>query len=143
MVAPELEALKRRYFKVHVDEPLIFHRKELVNRKYPFQALREPGVEESFNVDFLALLARLQYKVITAVIDKLEHRHRDAAWQRHPYHYCQAVLLERYVSSMGKSTGAARAGKLKAGAGSGSPEKQKTGPETGSRRRHPTFNLQV
>jgi hypothetical protein len=100
VVAPEIEALKRRYFKAHVDEPLIFHRKELVNRKYPFQALRDPEVEAAFNTDLLSLLTRLHFKVITAVIDKLEHCQREPAWQHHPYHYCQAVLLERYVSSM-------------------------------------------
>jgi len=100
VVSPELEALKRRYFKAHVDEPLILHRKELINRKYPFQALRDPGVEAAFNADLLALLGRLHYKVITAVIDKLEHCQRDLAWQHHPYHYCQEILVERYVSSM-------------------------------------------
>ena len=42
VLAPEMEALKRRYFRAHVDEPLILHRKELVNKKYPFQALRDP-----------------------------------------------------------------------------------------------------
>jgi Protein of unknown function (DUF3800) len=100
VVAPELEALKRRYFKAHVDEPLILHRKELVNRKYPFQALREPEVERAFNADLLSLLEKLQYKVITAVIDKQEHCQRYQAWQHHPYHYCQEVLVERYVVSM-------------------------------------------
>ncbi|HKI00995.1 MAG TPA: DUF3800 domain-containing protein [Thermoanaerobaculia bacterium] len=100
VVAPELEALKRRYFKAHVDEPLVFHRKELVNRKYPFHALREPEVEEGFNADLLFLLGKLHYKVITAVIDKQEYCKRYQVWQHHPYHYCQEVLVERYVASM-------------------------------------------
>jgi Protein of unknown function (DUF3800) len=102
VAAPALEALKRRYFKAHVDEPLIFHRKELVNRKYPFQALRDPAIEAAFNADLLSLLANLRYKVITAVIDKLEHCRREPAWQHHPYHYCQEILLERYVSSLAR-----------------------------------------
>jgi hypothetical protein len=38
--------------------------------------------------------------VITAVIDKLEHCERYHLWQYHPYHYCQAVLVERYVASL-------------------------------------------
>lgn len=100
VLAPELGALKRRYFRSHVDEPLILHRKELVNRKYPFQALRDPATEAAFNSDLLSLLEKLQYKVITAVIDKLEHCQRYQVWQYHPYHYCQEVLIERYVSSM-------------------------------------------
>jgi hypothetical protein len=100
VVAPELEALKRRYFKAHVDEPLIFHRKELVNKKYPFHALRNPGIEAAFNADLLSLLGRLHFKIITAVIDKLEHCRREPEWRHHPYHYCQEVLLERYAASM-------------------------------------------
>jgi uncharacterized protein DUF3800 len=100
VVSPALEALKRRYFKAHVDEPLILHRKELVNRKYPFQALRDPEVESAFNADLLSLLERLHYKVITAVIDKLEYCRRYQIWKHHPYHYCQEILVERYVSSM-------------------------------------------
>jgi hypothetical protein len=100
VVAPELTSLKRRYFRSHVDEPLILHRKELVNRKYPFHSLRDPEVEAAFNADLLRLLGRLQYKVITAVIDKLEHCQRYPVWQHHPYHYCQQVLIERYVASM-------------------------------------------
>jgi hypothetical protein len=85
-----------------VDEPLILHRKELVNRKYPFQALRDSQIEAAFNAELLALLERFQYKIITAVIDKLEHCQRYPDWQHHPYHYCQEVLLERYVSSMAR-----------------------------------------
>lgn len=101
VVAPQLEALKRRYFKRHVDEPpLIFHRKELLNKNYPFQALREPAVEASFNRDLLHLLRTFRYRVITAVIDKLEHCERYPAWRYHPYHYCQAVLVERYVAAL-------------------------------------------
>jgi hypothetical protein len=79
-VGPELEALKRRYFKCHPDDPpLILHRKEIMNKNYPFQALREPAVEKAFNADLLALLRRFRYRVITAVIDKLEHCRRDEA----------------------------------------------------------------
>ncbi len=97
VVAPELEALKRRHFKAHVDEPIILHRKELVNRNYPFNCLREPGREDAFNSDLLNLLTHLDYRVVTAAIDKLEHVTRYPVWQYHPYHYCQAVLVERFA----------------------------------------------
>lgn len=36
ILQPELEALKAKYFGSHPDEPIIFHRKELVHKKYPF-----------------------------------------------------------------------------------------------------------
>jgi Protein of unknown function (DUF3800) len=33
---PQLEQLKARYFDYHPDEPIIFHRKELLNKKTSF-----------------------------------------------------------------------------------------------------------
>jgi len=81
----------------HVDEPLILHRKELVNRRYPFHELNNPDVERAFNADLLGLLRSLEYIAITAVIDKHEHLERYKVWRHDPYHYCQEILLERYV----------------------------------------------
>jgi hypothetical protein len=101
VVAPHLEALKRKYFKRHTDDPpLIFHRKELVNKNYPFQALRDIELEAVFNQSLLHLLRSLHYQVMTVVIDKMEHRERYPAWRHHPYHYCQEVLVEHFVASL-------------------------------------------
>jgi Protein of unknown function (DUF3800) len=97
VMAPELDKLKRRYFESHADEPVVLHRKEIVNKKHPFQSLRDPSAEEAFNADLLRLLESLEYRVITIVIDKQEHLQRYQVWRYHPYHYCQEVLLERYV----------------------------------------------
>ncbi len=97
VVAPQLEGLKRQYFKTHVDEPLILHRKELVNRRYPFHELNDPNTEKAFNGDLLGLMRVFEYTVITVIIDKHEHLQRYKVWHYDPYHYCQEVLLERYV----------------------------------------------
>ena len=94
---PRVEALKQRFFGSHVDEPVILHRKELVNRKPPFHALRDAAVARRFDKALLALLQELEYTVFTAVIDKLEHRERYEVWRHDPYHYCLHVILERYV----------------------------------------------
>lgn len=96
-VFPRLEDLKGRYFDSHPDEPIIFHRKELVNRRPPFHTLRNREIEDRFNTELLALLQELEYVVIAATIDKLEHRQRYQVWKFDPYHYCLAVLLERFV----------------------------------------------
>ena len=96
-VFPTLEDLKRQFFNSHPDEPVILHRKELVNKRYPFARLREPIVEASFNQALLQMLSTLDYVVITAVIDKLEHSRRYTVWRFDPYHYCLTVLVERYV----------------------------------------------
>lgn len=94
---PEMEAIKRKYFQRDPDDPIIFHRKELVNKLPPFHPLREPVVEQQFNTELLLALARWEYRVITVTLDKRAHRDRYMVWHYHPYHYCLAVLLERFI----------------------------------------------
>jgi hypothetical protein len=101
-VAPALETLKRRYFRTHVDEPIIFHRKELAGRLYPFKALMDPEIQKSFNADLLSLLRDLNYTIFTAVIDKVKHKEQYKVWQYDPYHYCLLILVERFVMWMEK-----------------------------------------
>lgn len=50
---PQIEALKARYFQSHPDDPLTLHRKELVNQRPPFEALRDPDVRAAFDVDLM------------------------------------------------------------------------------------------
>lgn len=97
VVHPRVEDLKRRYFGSHADEPVVLHRKELVNQRPPFDALRDPAVRQCFDVELLHLLRDLDYVVLTTVIDKLEHGQRYQVWRYDPYHYCLHVILERYV----------------------------------------------
>lgn len=96
-VFPAIEALKQKYFNSHPDDPIILHRKELVNKKPPFDSLHNPITEKAFNRDLLFLLNDLDYVVMTVVIDKLEHQTRYQIWRFDPYHYCLTVLVERYV----------------------------------------------
>ena len=97
VLQPELENLKVKYFGSHPDDPIVFHRKELVHKKYPFHVLADPAISKSFDEEFLQLLAKWDYKVIGVVIDKQEHNNNYAAtWKYDPYHYCQEILLERY-----------------------------------------------
>lgn len=95
-IHPEMESLKRRYFGSHPDEPVTLHRKELVNRRYPFQALREPDVESMFNQDLLTYLRNWEYRVITVCLDKKNHIETYQTWARDPYYYCLVILLERF-----------------------------------------------
>jgi hypothetical protein len=94
---PQMASLKRKFFQRDPDVPLIFHRKEMVNKRHPFEALRDPMVEQRFNAALLDALERWDYSVVTVVLDKKIHRDRYQVWRYHPYHYCLAVLLERYV----------------------------------------------
>ena len=104
VLAPDIEELKTKYFNSHPDDPVILHRKELMNKKYPFKALLNSEVEKAFNKDFLELLDKWKFKTITVLIDKLEHQNRYKTWRYDPYHYCMAILFERYYLRL-KETG--------------------------------------
>lgn len=94
---PEIEKLKVKYFKSHPDDPIILHRKELVNAKYPFKALKDGKVKLQFDEELLAFLKKWEYSVITVCLDKKEHKETYKVWRYDPYHYCLALLLERYT----------------------------------------------
>ncbi len=93
---PELESLKSKYFDSHPDNPIIFHRKELLKKKPPFSQLRDPEIQEQFNAELLECLKSWEYCVISVIIDKKEHDERYSTWKYEPYHYCQEILIERY-----------------------------------------------
>ena len=95
-VHPEMESLKVRYFDSHPDEPVILHRKEMVNRKRPFLNLRDARVEHDFNQDLLKCLREWEYGVVTVCLDKKNHAETYGDWVRDPYHYCMEILLERF-----------------------------------------------
>lgn len=127
---PELENLKRFFLlpispeqswldpdePISVRKPIIFHRKELAERKYPFDALQDEAIRQAFDIELLDCLERWEYTVFCVVIDKeeLSKRYSNAA---HPYHYGMEILLERYVkwleqkSAIGDVMAEARGGK--------------------------------
>lgn len=92
----DVEALKSRFFNSHPDEPIVLHRKEMINKKHPFKALIDPKIEEQFNDEFLQLLEKWKFKTITVLMDKQEHQNRYSTWRYDPYHYCMTLIFERY-----------------------------------------------
>lgn len=96
IIHPQMEALKVRHFQAHPDDPVILHRKDIIKKKTPFDALRSLKVEDAFNQDLLAHLRDWDYSVITVCIDKRAHLETDKTSQIDPYHYCMTVLLERF-----------------------------------------------
>ena len=95
-VHPEMEALKVRYFDSHPDEPVILHRKELFNGLYPFRSLRDGEIRRAFDQDLLRHLREWEYSVITVCLGKKNHAETHGEWVRDPYHYCMAILLDRF-----------------------------------------------
>jgi hypothetical protein len=96
-VHPQMEELKYRYFRSHPDNPVIFHRKEMVKYLYPFETLRDPSIRDAFDRELLNLLASWEYRVISVCLDKKKHKETYSVWRYDPYHYLLAILLERYV----------------------------------------------
>ncbi len=97
VVTPQLNALKQEVFNPDPDEPIILHRKDIMQRNRPFHVLRDPFLAQLFDGQLLTLLQSCEYTVITVVIDKLEHRSKYNVWRYEPYHYCMEALLERYA----------------------------------------------
>lgn len=94
---PQMESLKVKFFDAHPDEPVVLHRKDLMKAKHPFGALKDRALRTQFDSDLLGLLASWRYTVISVCIDKKQHRQTYSVWRYDPYHYCLAVMLERYV----------------------------------------------
>ncbi len=94
---PDIENLKVKYFISHPDDPIILHRKELVNAKYPFKALKDEKVKRQFDKELLTFLDQWEYSAITVCLDKKAHKDTYKVWRYDPYHYCLALLLERYT----------------------------------------------
>jgi hypothetical protein len=93
----EMERLKSQYFSYHPDDPVIFHRKKLVNARHPFEALRDPEARSRFDKDLIDYLRNWEYVVVSVCLDKKFHKDTYRVWRYDPYHYCLALLLERFT----------------------------------------------
>ena len=94
---PKMEGIKSKYFNSNPDDPVIFHRKKLVNAKYPFGALNDPSIQSDFNNELLNLVNDWEFIVISVCLDKKAHKETYKVWRYDPYHYCLALLLERFT----------------------------------------------
>lgn len=95
----KLEELKRTHFNHNPDEPLIFHRKEMVNCQGPFWRLRDIGFRDNFNQALLKTISEAKFGLILVVIDKLSYKNRYPD-PFHPYHICLDFMLQRYAGLM-------------------------------------------
>jgi hypothetical protein len=83
---PEMELLKQKHFPHSPDEPVILHRKDIINHTGPFWRLRDKAKEYDFNRDFLEFIQRQEYRIITVVIDKKAQIERYGEFAYNPYH---------------------------------------------------------
>jgi len=92
-----LEDIKHRFFGSHPDDPVVLHRKEIMNAQGSFRNLVDTKVRDLFNKELLELLDMWEYNVISVIMDKQELLKRYRVWHYDPYHYCLMILLERYI----------------------------------------------
>jgi len=99
---PEIQRIKAEILELDPDEIHPLHRKELMEKKWPFIQLRKPEKQAAFDAAILKLLTDLPYTVVSVVIDKQAHLARYQTWAYDPYHYCLQVLFERYCMTLHK-----------------------------------------
>ena len=97
---PAFENFKQQHFPHNPDEPVILHRREILDKGGPFWRLRDEKKREEFDKDFITLLEQNKFKLITVVIDKKAHFDRYQKSAFHPYHFCLVALLERYCGML-------------------------------------------
>lgn len=98
VITPQIEKLKTDLFAHDpVKNPVILHRREIVRKEKPFDALWKPEVNAEWETRILDLIKTLPYIAITVMIDKIEHLNKYQVWHFNPYHYCLTALVERYV----------------------------------------------
>lgn len=95
-IHPELEAIKVRYFDSHPDEPVVLHRREMVNGRRPFQTLADTETRAAFYADLLDLISVWDYRIITACLDKQAFVAAGLKSNSDPYQYCLGILVSEF-----------------------------------------------
>ena len=84
---PDLESLDDpNHRSLSLNEPVIFHRKEMINAKPPFEILRDSAIRKPFDQELLDLVASWEYTVISVCLDKKKHKETYRTWRYDAYH---------------------------------------------------------
>ena len=95
-IHPELESIKNHFFDSHPDEPVVLHRKELINATWPFHALRDSETRAAFDAGMLTLIRDWDYRVLTVCLDKQAFVAASLNATHDPYNYCLTTLVELF-----------------------------------------------
>lgn len=96
-LAPKMDWIKANVFDHDPDEPLIFHRRKIVQRKQAFGVLNNDAKRDLFDRAMMRVYSQSDYKVITAFIDKQAMLKQEKWRNKHPYHFLMEVLVEKYA----------------------------------------------
>jgi hypothetical protein len=89
-----MDALKKEAFGT---AEVVLHRREIIDKTPPFDVLKDDTVRALFDAGLIEMIRDCKYTALAALIDKQAHIAKYQVWQYQPYHYCLAVMLERYV----------------------------------------------
>ncbi|MFZ4508258.1 MAG: DUF3800 domain-containing protein [Fimbriimonas sp.] len=90
-----LDAMRRKFFGPRLDDPVILHREDILNRRGDFYVLQDDARRAAFDQALLDWVRKPEYQIVCIVIDKQQH-HDKYSSPMHPYHYCLTALMQRY-----------------------------------------------
>jgi hypothetical protein len=97
VATPQLNAFKADVFQHDPEDPVHFHRSDILYKRGPFGILNDEATRTKFNDGLLAYLKAIEYSVITVVIDKRGMMNQGHWTNQHPYHYLMAIIAEKYA----------------------------------------------
>jgi hypothetical protein len=93
-----MNALKEGTFTEHPSpRSVILHRKDIMHKKGPFGILADPQLCSRFDDALIGYIQDLDFRVITAVIDKRGMISMKYWKNHHPYHYLMEIIVEKYA----------------------------------------------
>ncbi len=78
------------------DNPVIFHREDILYKRGAFGILADAKVKEGFDADLLGFLQRLKMVLIVVILDKQAHKEKYINADE-CYSWCLEMLLQRYI----------------------------------------------
>ncbi len=107
IISPGMIRIKEIYFDAHPDDetPLVFHRKDLLDRRGPFNSLLDSNRAAAFDSDLFRALCDWPYTVFTAVLDKHAFRERYPANRPEAYAHLLGSVVECYARWLAERSG--------------------------------------
>lgn len=96
-LSPKFASIKADLFDHDADDPLIFHRKKIVQCSGPFGCLRDDDLRAKFDDRIRSPMRDCNYAVISALIDKKAMLKKWNWANKQPYHYLMEVMVEKYA----------------------------------------------
>jgi hypothetical protein len=96
-LTPALNWIKEKVIEHDPDEPVIFHRSDIIRRRKGFWRLKDDAKRDLFDRAIMRVIQNTEYAVITVLVDKKALLRKTEWREKHPYHYPMKVMVEKYV----------------------------------------------